>query len=97
MVDATTVMPHTLATSFIAQANCLQHFFDLERFMKHRFATGQRVRLRPAHSALPAGNGSFKIISALPIERTGEIRYRIKSEAENFERVADETTLSLTV
>jgi len=65
--------------------------------MKHRFATGQRVRLRPSHTALPAGSGSFKIIAALPIERTGEIRYRIKSEAESFERVADESTLSLTM
>jgi hypothetical protein len=65
--------------------------------MKHRFATGQRVRLRPARSALPASSGSFKIIAALPIERAGEIRYRIKSEAESFERIADESTLSLTV
>jgi hypothetical protein len=46
---------------------------------------------------MSAGNGSFKIIAALPIERAGEIRYRIKSEAETFERVADESTLSLTV
>jgi hypothetical protein len=65
--------------------------------MKHRFAAGQRVRLRPAHGALAAGSGSFKVIKALPIERAGEIRYRIKSEAETFERVADESTLSLTV
>jgi hypothetical protein len=46
---------------------------------------------------MSAGSGSFKIIAALPIERAGEIRYRIKSEAETFERVADESTLSLTV
>jgi hypothetical protein len=46
---------------------------------------------------LPAGTGAFKIVTALPIERNGEVRYRIKSEAENFERVADEQNLSLTV
>jgi hypothetical protein len=46
---------------------------------------------------MPAGSGSFKIIIAMPIERAGEVRYRIKSEAENFERVADEMNLSLTV
>jgi hypothetical protein len=46
---------------------------------------------------MPAGSGSFKIITRLPIERNGEVRYRIKSEAENFERVADEMQLSLTV
>lgn len=65
--------------------------------MGHRFSTGQRVRLRPGRGALAAASGSFKIITALPIEREGEVRYRIKSEAENFERVADETSLSLTV
>lgn len=46
---------------------------------------------------MSAGTGSFKVIAALPIEREGEVRYRIKSEAENFERVADELQLSLTV
>ena len=64
--------------------------------MKHMFSVGQRVRFR-SHGVLPAGSGSFKIITALPIERAGEVRYRIKSEAENFERVADEMNLSLTV
>ncbi|MDQ8726783.1 hypothetical protein [Bradyrhizobium sp. LHD-71] len=65
--------------------------------MTHRFSEGQRVRYRAGHSAMPTGTGSFKIIRALPIERNGEIRYRIKSEAESFERVADEASLSLTV
>jgi hypothetical protein len=65
--------------------------------MRHRFAVGQRVRYRTGRGELPAGAGSFKIITALPIERSGEVRYRIKSEAENFERVADEQNLSLTV
>lgn len=62
--------------------------------MQHRFKAGQRVRLRPANQRIP-GSASFKIIAALPIERAGEIRYRIKSEAEAFERVAEEGTLSL--
>ena len=65
--------------------------------MKHRFSAGQRVRLRSAQGALPASSAAFKIIRALPIERTGEVRYRIKSEAESFERVADEANLTLTV
>jgi hypothetical protein len=65
--------------------------------MKHRFSVGQRVRFRAGHGVMPAGSGSFKIIIAMPIERAGEVRYRIKSEAENFERVADEMNLSLTV
>jgi hypothetical protein len=46
---------------------------------------------------MSTGSGSFKVIAALPIEREGEVRYRIKSEAENFERVADELQLSPTV
>ena len=66
--------------------------------MKHKFTRGQRVRLSPTRRGLSAGSGSsFKILATLPIERSGEIRYRIKSEAENFERVADESTLSLTL
>ncbi len=65
--------------------------------MKHKFSKGQRVRLRQAQRGQPAGTGSFKVIAALPIERDGEVRYRIKSEAEAFERIATETSLSLTV
>jgi hypothetical protein len=65
--------------------------------MKHRYSAGQRVRLRSTNRGLPAGSGSFKVIAALPIERDGEVLYRIKSEAETFERVANETSLSLTV
>jgi hypothetical protein len=65
--------------------------------MRHRFSAGQRVRFRSGRGQAPTGSGSFKIITALPIEREGEVRYRIKSEAENFERVADEMNLSLTV
>ena len=65
--------------------------------MKHRFSTGQRVRLRQGQRGQPAGTGSFKVIAALPIERDGEVRYRIKSEAETFERIASEASLSLTV
>jgi hypothetical protein len=64
--------------------------------MTHRFSIGQRVRLRAIRGA-QLGSGSFKIVAALPIERAGEVRYRIKSEAESFERVADETNLSRTV
>ncbi len=65
--------------------------------MRHRFSAGQRVRLRSGRGAPATASGSFKILSALPIEREGEVRYRIKSEAETFERIADETNLSLTV
>lgn len=65
--------------------------------MTHRFSVGQRVRLRSGQGGLPPSGGAFKIIRALPIERWGEVRYRIKSEAEQFERVADEANLTLTV
>jgi hypothetical protein len=64
--------------------------------MKHKFAAGQRVRIRATRTAFPMANGSFKILATLPIERTGDLRYRIKSESEGFERVVDESTLTLT-
>lgn len=65
--------------------------------MKHKFVNGQRVRLAPTRNGISAKSGSFKILAMLPIERSGEIRYRIKSEAEAFERIVDEGSLSLTV
>lgn len=65
--------------------------------MAHRFSIGQRVRFRSSGLLIAAGVGSFKIITVMPVERDGEHQYRIKSEVENFERVATEDQLSLTV
>jgi hypothetical protein len=53
-----------------------------------------------AHSrnthGLPHGKRLVQDTRSLPIERTGDLRYRIKSESEGFERVVDESTLTLT-
>ena len=37
---------------------------------------------------------SYTVIQQLPIESDGRIRYRIKSQSENFERVVTEDQLS---
>jgi hypothetical protein len=37
---------------------------------------------------------SYRVVQQLPIESDGRIRYRIKSQSENFERVVTEDQLS---
>jgi len=60
--------------------------------MPHRFIVGQDVRLIPSMYARSAANGAYKVIRQLPFEGE-EHRYRIKSAAENFERVVRESEL----
>lgn len=37
---------------------------------------------------------SYRVVQQLPIELDGRVRYRIKSQSENFERVVTEDQLS---
>jgi hypothetical protein len=60
--------------------------------MTHRYSVGQQVRFEA--SMRGSGSGTFKIVRLLPIENDRQIRYRIKSAAESFERIADESQLS---
>lgn len=39
-------------------------------------------------------NNVYTILALLPVEADGRLRYRIKSEDENFERIVTEETLS---
>jgi hypothetical protein len=43
---------------------------------------------------MSAPSGRFKIVRLLPIENDRQIRYRIKSATEAFERIAEEAQLS---
>jgi hypothetical protein len=64
--------------------------------MTHRFKIGQVVELRP--SILKAGAvGPYEILSLVPPSDSDprDPRYRIKSTAEKWERVAPETELSV--
>ena len=64
--------------------------------MTHRYSVGQLVyfdfTLR--HDAAP---GQYKIVRLDPIERDDRLKYRIKSAAETFERIAEEHQLKKTL
>ncbi|HEU5017206.1 MAG TPA: hypothetical protein VFT69_04460 [Pseudolabrys sp.] len=61
--------------------------------MAHKFSTGQTVYFHPSHG-ISASSGTYKIIRPLPIENDNRLSYRIKSAAENFERIAEEHQLT---
>ena len=58
-----------------------------------RFTAGQMVSVaRSKH--IPAAEGRYQIIAALPNSGPGATRYRIKGELEKYERVVDEMHLA---
>lgn len=63
--------------------------------MAHKFATGEHVYFNPPVMAA-AARGMYTIVRPLPIENDNKLSYRIKSLAENFERIAEEHQLSRT-
>ena len=61
--------------------------------MTHKFAAGQNVYYEPTFGNA-AARGQYTVVRTLPIENDSRISYRIKSMAENFERIAEEHQLS---
>lgn len=59
----------------------------------HSFKVGQMVRYTPGRTVSVATSREYKIIQQLPPSE-GQNQYRIKSPAENFERMARENDLS---
>ncbi len=66
--------------------------FILECPMPHKFHIGTSV-LFEGGTLTPSARGTYKIVRQLPVERDNRLMYRIKSAAENFERIADEQQL----
>jgi hypothetical protein len=60
---------------------------------KHRYGLGQQVRFEPKFG-FKSAPGDYEIIGVLPVENDDSRRYRIKSAAENFERIAEEHRLT---
>jgi hypothetical protein len=60
--------------------------------MTHRFHAGQFVRLRPSMLTRSAAGGDYEVLRELP-ESGGEVQYRIKSDREAHERIANESDL----
>jgi hypothetical protein len=62
------------------------------RMPPHKYKTGQDVFYHPPKGTM-LGASRYKVVRPLPTEG-GEIKYRIKSAAEHFERVAKESELT---
>ena len=60
----------------------------------HRFSVGQIVRMRSRSGVFPKTDGVFRITRTLPA-RDNLLQYRLRSDGENYERVATEDTLEL--
>lgn len=58
-----------------------------------KYKAGQRVMIGRS-KAQSAPRGRYRIVSAQP-NPGGAVRYRIKGEVEQFERVVDETELEV--
>jgi hypothetical protein len=61
--------------------------------MTHKFAAGQAVYYEPTFGNA-AARGKYTVVRTLPMENDSRVSYRIKSLAENFERIAEEHQLS---
>lgn len=62
------------------------------RMSAHRFKLGQDVTYHPPKGSL-SGPSVYRVLKLLPFE-DGELKYRIKSAADNCERVAKEGQLT---
>jgi hypothetical protein len=58
----------------------------------HRFDVGQRLSMAPGGRDISRGASPCRVVFLLPYEG-GALRYRVRSENENFERIVDETDL----
>jgi hypothetical protein len=62
---------------------------------EHKFKIGQTVDLIPS-TFRSAAKGSYEIISLRPVDGDN-LKYRIKSKSENYERVVSEADLILSI
>jgi hypothetical protein len=60
---------------------------------KYKFKVGQNVYFQSGKFGVPAPSSRYKIIRQLPQEG-GERTYRIKTDSEQFERVARESEIT---
>lgn len=60
----------------------------------HRYRVGERLRMGNGGNVLARASAACKVISLLPYEGRGPLLYRVRSDAEAFERVVAEADLS---
>jgi hypothetical protein len=63
---------------------------------RHRFITGNVVRLSKRYPPRKAAPGPYNVVAQLP-ERDGQLQYRIKSGCEPFHRTVAENELEAEV
>ncbi|HLH96797.1 MAG TPA: hypothetical protein VKW08_16930 [Xanthobacteraceae bacterium] len=61
----------------------------------HKFMIGQTVFLQPTVLNRLAVPRAFAVTKHLPVQKDGQLEYRIRSSSEPFERVAKESDLSV--
>jgi hypothetical protein len=80
----------TSAVGFQAHNRCS----GAETHMKaHKFKPGQFVRIQSARSNLAPPGGRYEIVRQLPPENN-DFQYRVRSTADNHERVVRESELT---
>jgi hypothetical protein len=77
----------------IIKGRLFKAFFCYKFRMAHTFKVGQRVTMDRS-KIFSSAPGTYLIIAALP-ESGGRLQYRIKSELEKHERVAEQSQLHL--
>jgi len=60
----------------------------------HRFHVGERLRMGNGGYSVARAAAFCKVVSLLPYEGQGMLLYRVRSDAEAFERVVSEADLS---
>jgi len=59
----------------------------------HRYAAGDRLAMAPGGREISRSAAVCLVLALLPHEG-GPLRYRVRSETENYERIVDEADLS---
>ena len=61
---------------------------------QHRYRVGERLRMTHGGNVMARLGSVCKVVSLMPYEGRGPLLYRVRSEAEAFERVVTEADLS---
>jgi hypothetical protein len=60
----------------------------------HRFHVGDWVHIAADPTALARVGGLYRILATLPAQADGRLQYRVRSEAERFERIVKEDEMT---
>jgi hypothetical protein len=67
--------------------------FGVRAITSHKFRVGETVEYKPGRMGFPAASRECTVVRLLPVEG-GSLKYRIKCDAEAFERVVTEAQLA---